>query len=145
MALAPAGIAVRPAMAGDEGGPIFSGRDDGVAIKGADPVAYHTQGKAVQGVPEHSTTWSGRTWHFASAENRERFEADPARYAPRYGGFCAYAAAQGQKVKIEPEAWSIVDGRLYLNYDLNVRDRWDANQAEYIAAADRRWPKIAAE
>ena len=128
-----------------EAGPVYSGRDDGVAIKGADAVAYFTQGEAVIGVPGHSSRWNGVEWHFSSAEHKALFDAEPERYAPRYGGFCAYAAANGQKAKIEPEAWSIVDGRLYLNYDLNIRSRWDAQQSDYIAAADREWPKIAEE
>ena len=129
----------------DEKGAVFSGREDGVAIKGTDPVAYFLQGAAVPGSAEHALEWNGATWHFTSEQNRALFEADPQRYAPKYGGYCAYAAANGQRAKIEPEAWSIVDGRLYLNYDLAIRDRWDAKQSEYIAAADREWPKIAAE
>ena len=127
-----------------EAGPIYSGREDGVAIKGADPVAYFTEGRAVEGRAEHSLIWRGAEWRFASAANRALFEGDPERYAPRYGGFCAYAAANGQKAKIEPEAWSIVDGKLYLNYDRPIRERWNAKQSEYIAAADRNWPAIAA-
>ena len=115
-----------------------------MAIKGADPVAYFTEGRAVEGRAEHSLLWRGAEWRFASEANRALFEGDPERYAPRYGGFCAYAAANGQKAKIEPEAWSIVDGKLYLNYDRPIRERWNAKQAEYIAAADREWPAIAA-
>ena len=147
-ALAVAGGATTWVLTGESeaiAGPVYSGRDDGVAIKGADPVAYFTQGRAIVGNEKFTTRWNGAKWRFASAGNLAKFEADPAAYAPQYGGYCAYAAANGQKAKIEPEAWSIVDGKLYLNYDLPIRARWDANQAEYIRSADERWPKIAAE
>ena len=125
-----------------EAGPIFHGETEGVAINGYDAVAYFTQNAPVAGSSDHVFDWRGARWHFASAENRAAFAADPERYAPRYGGFCAFAMAQGQKVKTDPAAFSIVDGKLYLNYDLPVRDRWDADRANFIAAADERWPKV---
>lgn len=127
-----------------EAGPVFSGREDGVAIRGTDPVAYFTQGAPVMGTPDHASLWRGATWWFATAEHKRLFDADPERYAPRYGGFCAFAAANGRKAKIEPDAWSIVDGRLYLNYDLAIRERWESDREGFIAAADREWPKIVA-
>ena len=128
-----------------EAGPVYSGRDDGVAIKGADPVAYFELGRPVEGKAEHAVRWNGAEWRFANAEHKALFEADPERYAPQYGGFCAFAAANGQKAKIEPEAWSIVDGKLYLNYDLPIRKRWEANRDDFIQAADEKWPEIAAQ
>ena len=93
--------------------PVFSDRDG--AIRGYDPVAYFTQGKPVKGSREYTHQWNGATWRFASAQNRERFAAAPAKYAPQYGGYCAYGVASGYAVKIEPDAWSVVDGKLYLN------------------------------
>lgn len=110
-----------------------------IAIKGYDPVAYFTEGKAVKGKPEFKVTWHDAAWLFSSAENRGRFKADPEKYSPRYGGFCALAVAAGQKVDIDPEAWSIVDGRLYLNYNSKFRDQWRQNLAENIRRADDKW------
>lgn len=114
----------------------------GVALGGSDPVAYFTQGKALQGSSEHSFDYDGATWHFASAENRALFAADPESYAPKYGGFCAYAAAQDALAPTVPEAWSIVDGKLYLNYSLGVRERWNADRSHYISQADANWPNL---
>ncbi|WID99527.1 YHS domain-containing (seleno)protein [Bosea vestrisii] len=82
-------------------------------------------------------------WRFISAEHKMLFEAEPQRYLPAYGGFCAYGTSRGYLVKIEPEAWSIVDGRLYLNYDLGVRKTWLAKTQAYIAQADANWPSLA--
>lgn len=114
----------------------------GKAIAGTDPVAYFSEGKPVEGDSDFTAEWQGATWYFASAANRDAFIAEPEKYAPQYGGYCAYAVSQGSTAKIDPEAWSIVGGKLYLNYSLGVRDRWDADQANYIAAADRNWPGV---
>ena len=99
----------------------------GVAIEGADPVAYFTEGKAVEGSDDFAHEWMGATWRFVSAANRDRFAAEPDRYAPQYGGYCAWAVSQGYTAKIDPEAWTIVDGRLYLNYSKEVRTQWSAD------------------
>jgi YHS domain-containing protein len=128
------------AFAGAARADVYS--EDGVALGGTDPVAYFTEGKPVQGSPEHSYDHDGATWHFASAGNRDAFAADPDKYAPKYGGYCAYAAAQDALAPTVPEAWSIVDGKLYLNYSLGVRDRWDADRANYISRADANWPGL---
>ncbi|GAB4496576.1 MAG: YHS domain-containing (seleno)protein [Saprospiraceae bacterium] len=109
------------------------------AIKGYDPVAYFTQNKPVKGAADITFEWNGATWHFASAENRDLFKGNPEKYVPQYGGWCAYGWAQGYPAKTEPEAWSIVDGKLYLNYSLDVRSDWDKKRAEYIQAADKNW------
>ena len=86
----------------------------GIAIKGYDPVAYHQDGKPVKGSDEYEYTWKGAKWRFASAEHRDLFEADPDRYAPRYGGYCAWAVSQGYTASVNPQnAWSIVEGKLY--------------------------------
>lgn len=87
-----------------------------MAIAGADPVAYFTESQAVIGSAEFSHEWNGATWHFASAENRDLFSADPEKYAPQYGGHCAWDAAQGYVATIDPTAWSVVDGKLYSNF-----------------------------
>ncbi len=92
-----------------------------VAIKGYDPVAYFTEGKAVKGSPRYSQEWLGATWHFSGAKHRDLFAANPIAYAPQYGGYCAGGLAYGDKtVNIDPEAWRIIEGKLYLNYDHGV-------------------------
>jgi hypothetical protein len=114
----------------------------GVAIGGYDPVAYFTEGRPVRGSRRHRLAWNDALWFFASGEHLEAFAAEPERYAPRYGGFCAYGVAQNYKVKIDPHAWSIVDGRLYLNYDRRVQETWIKDTRRYIAEADRNWPAL---
>ncbi len=114
----------------------------GKAIRGYDPVAYFTEGRPVAGSPAHTWRWRGATWYFASAANRDRFRQDPERWAPQYGGYCAYGVSQGYAVKIEPDQWSVVDGKLYLNYSRSVQRRWKQDIPGYIRAADRRWPGV---
>lgn len=126
-----------PAFAID---PVF--QDGGAAIRGYDPVAYFTEDDAVKGSPEHSFTYQGATWLFSSAENRDKFAAAPERYAPAYGGYCAWAVSQGYTAPIDPDAWSVRDGRLYLNYSKTVRARWALDKDGNIAAADRNWPGL---
>jgi len=121
------------------------GSADGLAIRGYDPVAYFSDGGPRLGKPEFTVRHGGANWRFASAEHKALFEADPNRYMPAYGGFCAYGASRGYLVKIEPEAWSIVAGRLYLNYDLGVRETWLGRTKTYIARANGNWPRLEAK
>ena len=114
----------------------------GVAIKGYDTVAYFTEGKPVKGRKSFEVEWHGATWRFASAENRDAFEADPGTYAPRYGGYCAWAVSQGYTAGIDPDAWKIVEGRLYLNYSREVKAKWERDISRYIELADRNYPKL---
>ncbi|TYC51658.1 YHS domain-containing protein [Rhodobacterales bacterium] len=114
----------------------------GVAIGGTDPVAYFTQGKPVAGSDDYTAEYDDVTWQFASAENRDTFLADPAKYAPQYGGFCAFGAAMGFKVPVVPEAWSIVDGKLYLNNSLTVQERFEEDVPGYINKATLNWDII---
>lgn len=118
---------------------------EGVAIKGYDPVAYFNEGAPRKGKPEFAATHGGVEWRFASAENMAKFEADPEKYIPAYGGYCAYGVAQGYLVKIEPDAWAIRDGKLYLNYDQSIQKDWAANPGEYIRQADKQWPGLIAK
>ncbi len=99
---------------------------DGIAIGGWDTVAYFTENMAVAGSEEFSHEWSGATWLFSSAEHRDLFAADPEAYAPKFGGWCAYALSQGEyAAEVEPDtAWTVHDGALYLNWDRNIRDKW---------------------
>ncbi len=137
-------LAVTPGPAAP-GRPVNTlGSSDGIAIRGYDPVAYFRQGAPMLGKTEFSVSHGGAVWRFANAENKAAFEADPERYLPAYGGFCAYGTSRGYLVKIEPEAWSIVGGRLYLNYDLSVRKTWLGKPGTYIARADANWPGLRA-
>lgn len=120
--------------------PVFSA--DGAAIRGYDPVAYFTADEAVPGKPEFTAEYEGATWRFASAANRDAFLADPAKYAPQYGGYCAWAVSQGYTAPVDPEAWSVRDGKLYLNYSTAVRVRWALDKSGNIAAADANWPGL---
>ncbi len=112
------------------------------AIKGYDPVAYFTQGKPVKGSKEYSAMWKGATWYFSSKENQDAFKAAPEKYAPQYGGYCAYGLSQGHKASIDPNAWTVLDGKLYLNYSKDVKSTWDKDRAKYIQDANANWPKV---
>ena len=114
----------------------------GIAINGYDPVAYFKQDAPVQGSAKHALMWMGATWYFANAANMAAFEADPRAYAPQYGGYCAYAAAQGQMAPTVPEAFTIHGGKLYLNYSTDVRGLWQQDIAGNVAKADAHWPQI---
>lgn len=115
---------------------------NGLAIHGYDPVAYFTQKKPVSGKEAYSYRWKGATWRFVSAANRDAFKANPAKYAPQYGGYCAYAVSNGYTAPTEPTAWSIVEGKLYLNYSVGVRNRWNQNRSQRIKDGDRNWPGV---
>ena len=115
---------------------------NGIAIHGIDPVAYFTQGAPVRGHADHALTWRGATWLFASMANMEAFMANPEAYCPKYGGYCAYAVARDYLANTVPEAWTIFDGALYLNYSVNVRQLWLEDPVGNIALADGHWPEI---
>jgi YHS domain-containing protein len=114
----------------------------GAAIDGYDPVAYFTENKPVKGSSAFTAMHEGSTFRFASAANRDAFVSDPKKYAPQYGGFCAYAVAHGYKAKIEPDAFTIVDGKLYLNYDQSIQRRWRRDIPGYIRRGDHNWPGV---
>ena len=115
---------------------------NGVAINGTDPVAYFTMSKPVQGSADHAFNWNGVTWHFASGENRQMFERDPGKYAPQYGGHCAYSMSKGYIAPRVPEAWTIYEDRLYLNFSLRARELWLQDVSGNIALGDANWPKL---
>lgn len=114
----------------------------GLALEGRDPVAYHTLGKATPGSRDITAVHKGATYRFASSDNRQAFLANPEKYLPAYGGFCAFGTAQGYKVNGDPEVWKIVDGRLYLNFNQGVQRRWERDVPGFISQADRTWPTI---
>jgi YHS domain-containing protein len=117
----------------------------GTAIEGYDPVAYFNDDHPVEGDSDYLYEWMGATWYFASAENRDLFVADPEKYAPQYGGYCAWAVSQGYTAKIDPQAWTIVDDKLYLNYSKDVRTQWSQDVRGNISKADDNWPAIRAD
>ena len=121
--------------------PVYKNQEN-VAIHGYDPVAYHLAGRAVAGDGAHSFVWNDATWYFLDAGNRERFASEPERWAPRYGGYCAWAVANNYVASIDPEAWSIVEENLYLNYSKSVRARWERDIPGNIQHADKNWPEL---
>ena len=127
-----------PALAAKE--PVFSTGDG--AIRGYDPVAYFIDGQPVKGSRDISFAWNGAVWHFSSEENRATFTSSPEKYAPAYGGYCAYAVANGYTATTDPEAWSVVNGRLFLNYSQGVKRRWEKNISGYIKSGDENWPEV---
>ncbi len=114
--------------------------DEG-AIRGYDTVAYFTESKAVKGSKEFTTNWNNADWYFSSKENLVLFKQNPEKYAPQYGGYCAYALAHEHVANTDPEAWKIVDDRLFLNYNKGVQEKWSKDIPGFIKKADDYWPK----
>ena len=128
-------IFVMPAYAGS----VFNTTSGGVAIRGYDPVAYFTMEKAVKGKEEFTHEWLEATWYFNNAEHRDMFIADPVKYAPQHGGFCSAAVIGGNKwAPIDPRAWRVVDGKLYLFYDSRAKNWWRSKRSS-IAETDEEW------
>ena len=125
--------------------PTYTSLFSSKAIKGYDTVAYFTEGKAVEGKSEFTTEYKEATWLFSSQENLDLFLANPEKYAPQYGGYCAYAVSQGQTAPIKPELFTIHEGKLYLNYNEKINDRWLDNKEAFIVDADKNWPKLLSE
>ena len=105
-------------------------------------MAYFTDGKPVEGIDEFTLEWNGAKWRFASAANRDAFKAEPEKYAPQFGGYCAWAVSQGYTASADPEAWKIVEGKLYLNYDKSVQKTWEEDVPGNITKAEANWPKV---
>jgi YHS domain-containing protein len=124
---------------------VFADFRSKLALDGHDPVAYFKTGKPAKGAVGNSVSWNGATWHFASPENKAEFEADPKRFAPQYGGYCAWAVAEGYTAKGDPNHWRIVDGKLYLNYNASVQKTWEKDIPGRIAKGDKNWPTVLAK
>ena len=133
-------LAAVPALAAKD--EIYTGLLSGAAVGGYDAVAYFKQGKPVKGSSDFTTEYKGATWYFANAEDLEAFKAAPEKYAPQYGGYCAWAVSQGATAKGDPEFWSVVDGKLYLNYSADVQANWSQDIPGNVAKADANWPKV---
>ncbi|MEM8615514.1 MAG: YHS domain-containing (seleno)protein [Pseudomonadota bacterium] len=140
LATAPA-VIVTPAAFADKD-PIYTGTFSNLAVQGHDPVAYFTEGKPVKGKKAFKTTYQGAEFRFANADNLAAFEADPAAYAPQYGGYCAWAISQGYTAKGSADHWAIVDGKLYLNFNRSVQNTWNEDRPGFIQKADAAWPTV---
>jgi YHS domain-containing protein len=127
------------AMAGEP--EIFTGLVTGVAAGGYDTVSYF-KGDPMEGKADFAVDWKGASWHFANAENMKAFQASPEKYAPQYGGYCAYAVSKGATAKGDPKAWTVVNNKLYLNYSEGIRDKWRSDIPGNITAANANWPKV---
>ena len=119
---------------------IFSRR--GIAINGYDPVAYFISSEPVRGNPDLTVDWKNVTWQFSNLENKDIFLSNPKGYVPQYGGYCAYAAAHNEVASTTAQAWTVYQGRLYLNYSLDVRDLWQRDIPGHIMRANSNWPAI---
>jgi YHS domain-containing protein len=114
----------------------------GLALSGYDAVAYQTEDVARKGSPEFTATYEGGTYRFATAANRDAFLARPDKFVAAYGGYCAYGVSQGHKVSVDPEAFRLVDGKLYLNYSKSVQQQWLKDVPGFIAKANTNWPGL---
>ena len=130
-----AGIASGQALAGDV-------RHSTPGLSGYDPVAYFTDSKPTRGSGFHVTAYDGVTYAFATEEHKKVFTANPQKYLPAYGGYCAYGVAVGKKFVADPEVWKVVDGILYLNLDKGIQDKWQKDIPGYIKKADANWSDI---
>ena len=125
------------------GDPVYTGFLSNKAVSGYDPVAFFTDGKPIKGDSKFQTEYNGADWYFASQEHLDMFKENPEKYAPQYGGFCAWAvAAKHSRAPGDPEYWKIVDGKLYLNYDKSVQQKWLEDVPGFIQEADKYWPTL---
>ena len=122
--------------------PVYTGLLSNTGAGGYDTVAYFEEGKPVKGSSRFATEHLGATWRFSSEENLKQFLANPERYVPAYGGYCAWAVSQGYLAKGDPQHWSIRDGRLFLNYNRAVQTSWLENPDELIVKGDANWPTL---
>jgi len=115
---------------------------NGVAINGYDPVAFFAENMAVQGTDQYKHEWNGTTWQFKNAANRDTFKSNPEKYAPQFGGYCAYGMSENHKTPTEPQAFTIVDDKLYLNYNMDVLKMWRKDTKGRIAKAETNWTSL---
>ncbi len=142
LAIVPVAATLAPSLAAARQPAIFNDLIKGVAVGGYDAVAYHTAKQATPGNAAITTQYEGVTWRFASEANKVLFVANPARYAPQYGGYCAIAVASGYTAKGDPEAWTVVGDKLYLNYNKSVRAGWEKDIPGNVKKGDANWPLV---
>lgn len=133
-------VVTAPAQAKED--EVYTGLFSNVAVSGYDTVAYFTVGKPVKGDKKFTYEWKDAKWRFSSQENLDKFKADPEAYAPQYGGYCSWAVSQGYTASADPDNWTIVDGKLYLNYDDDVQADWEKDIPGFIASANKHWPEL---
>ncbi|MEM7663568.1 MAG: YHS domain-containing (seleno)protein [Pseudomonadota bacterium] len=131
---APAAMADKPET--------YTGRFSNLALQGYDTVAYFTVGEPVEGSDEFSTEYKGATWRFVSQENLDLFLGDPSAYAPQFGGYCAWAVAQGKTAKGDARHWHVTDGKLYLNFNKKINERWLGDRDNFIVEGNANWPTV---
>jgi YHS domain-containing protein len=134
LSTSPAAFAEKPA--------IYHGWFDDLAVGGYDAVAYFAAGKPVEGKQAFEYKYKGATWRFSTAENLSAFKTAPDRYAPQYGGYCAWAVSQGYTASGDPKNWRIVNGKLYLNYNTDIQKKWEKDIPGLIAKGDANWPTV---
>ncbi|WP_310473858.1 YHS domain-containing (seleno)protein [Sandarakinorhabdus sp.] len=125
--------------------PVYTGTFSNLALSGYDPVAYFTQGKPVKGLKQFTTRYNGADWQFASAADLAAFKANPAKYAPQYGGHCAWAVSQGYTASGDPQVWKIVGDKLYVNYNAEVGEKWSKSIPDFIKSGNANWAKMSAK
>ena len=135
-----AGAVIAPATA--SAAPLVNVDSGGLAIQGYDPVAYFTDNKAVKGSASFKSTYQGATYEFSSAQHKALFDGNPAKYAPQYGGFCTYGVSKGDAAPADPNAFTIIDGKLYLQYSPTVRTLFNQDPAGNLKNASENWPKL---
>ncbi len=121
---------------------IYTGTFSSKAVGGYDTVAYFTQGTPVKGDSDYQTEYKGAKWLFSSQENLDAFLADPEKYAPQYGGYCAWAVGHNITAKGDPQQWKIIDDKLYLNYDADIQSKWLQDPEKWIVEGDKNWPGV---
>lgn len=139
--LATAGVAFTAPAHADKA-PVYTGTFSNTAVEGHDPVAYFTEGRPVKGSRDFRTEYQGAEFRFASQENLDAFLADPEKYAPQFGGYCAWAVSEGYTAKGDADHWAIVDGKLYLNYNKKIQNRWEQDREMHIVKANTNWPEV---
>lgn len=120
--------------------PVYA--SSGLAIQGYDTVAYFTEGKAVKGDDRISENWNGARWLFASEAHRALFRANPEHYVPQFGGYCAFAVSQNYTAQTDPDAWTVADNKLYLNFDQDTKKGWLLQRDQLIQQGHANWPDV---
>ena len=134
-------LAVSAVSAKDLVDPVFK-NNRGEAAGGYDVVSYFESGKPAKGAQAHAAEWNGARWLFATAAHREQFLAQPEKFAPQFGGYCAWAVGHNYTASSDPEAWTIRDGKLYLNYNQDVQKKWTPEAASWIQKGEVNWPRL---
>ncbi|MBT4286116.1 MAG: YHS domain-containing protein [Deltaproteobacteria bacterium] len=112
------------------------------ALSGYDPVAYFTMGTPVKGKKAFQYNYQDANWYFSTLVNLKKFELNPKKYTPQYGGYCAWAVAQGNTADANPKNWTIYQNKLYLNYNSTIQNKWLDNIEQFISEADQKWPAV---